>query len=147
MLHKAAHSFSPFKLQHLHSHIRSALNLNLGQNAGQNFNQASSSGAASSSASSSALGGPAAQAGGAGGNAKYHAGRSYSHYVRSRSFACLSLWEILADDRLDGCSDNCNEPGCNAYPPYIYNSTSTTARLHQLPMPLPQTMAPPSRSN
>lgn len=90
MLHKAAHSFSPFKLQHLHSHIRSALNLNLGQNAGQNFNQAnaSTSGAGagsangSTSSSSSSLGGQAAQPGGAGGNAKYHPGRSYGHYVR-----------------------------------------------------------------
>jgi len=96
MLHKAAHSFSPFKLQHLHSHIRSALNLNLGQNAGQNFNQASTN-AGASSTSSSALGGPSAQAGGAGGNAKYHAGRSYNHYVRF--FHNPSCSEILADDR------------------------------------------------
>ncbi|KAK9896961.1 hypothetical protein P389DRAFT_51641 [Cystobasidium minutum MCA 4210] len=86
MLHKAAHSFSPFKLQHLHTHIRSALNLNLGQNAGQNFNQANASGSGSSS--SSTLGGTAPPQSGSsssnssstGGNAKYHPGRSYNHY-------------------------------------------------------------------
>lgn len=95
MLHKAATSFSPFKLQHLHHHIRSALNLNLGSNASSNWQQAASNGGSSAasagpSTSSSAgaggsLGSAAGQAGGSG-SAKWHAGRShYYQYSHGRT--------------------------------------------------------------
>ena len=98
MLHKAATSFSPFKLQHLHAHVRSALNLNLGSNATNNWQQSGSglgagsgSGAANASGSggagaSSSLGSSTSQAGGSAGSAKWHAGRSYGSYVSLRAF-------------------------------------------------------------
>lgn len=115
MLHKAATSFSPFKLQHLHAHVRSALNLNIGSNINNannvnvnwqsaqssvNANAASSSGGA---ASSSSLGSSASSAGGSSagagaGSAKWHAGRSsYGSYV-SLSF----ILDLLAGNLVIG---------------------------------------------
>lgn len=88
MLHKAATSFSPFKLQHLHAHVRSALNnLNYNSNSWQSATSNSTAGGATSSSStcstsSSTLGSSASNAGGSAGSAKWHAGRSsYGSYV------------------------------------------------------------------